>query len=281
MLKLGGLIVAAVIAAGVLIPSTSYPPIVSGWNEHQTPIDNTSKKQQNAAANQRGTEGSPFFVKILPAKIPESRTADDATQHNNESSHDWWIIVPTNLLALFTAGLFLYTAKLWRSTSQLIREEREASQRALRAYIYLRVEAVPWPPAPQQPTLYSIRLHVTNGGKTWARNVRMFRAMISNAPGDPFDHLPHTTNEAPATVYGPGQTLGLQFADIPLADCPAIHAGTTTRDLAVWVTYEDSVSSPPVIWQTRLSQRVNVDAGNGISFTYRDTHNCADGDCPN
>ncbi|MGD0189326.1 MAG: hypothetical protein ABSD74_01155 [Rhizomicrobium sp.] len=275
MLKLGALIVAAALAAST--SQTSQPPTVSGRSQHQAPSSGTNKQQQATYGGQRGTEDAPIVIKILPSEIPASGSTEKSDQQDHQPPHDWWIIVPNILLTLFTGGLFWYTAKLWRSTTKLIGEERSASERELRAYVHIRIYAVPYPK--NNPTLYSVRLAVTNGGKTWARNLRMEKAVVTDFTGDPFDRLKADRDTLPPLVLGPGQSLKLQFTDIPFAVRDAIHTGAATVDLVVWATYEDTLSSPPVLRQTQVSQRVNIDAGGGISLTYRDTHNCVDGDC--
>jgi hypothetical protein len=80
---------------------------------------------------------------------------------------DWWLVVPTIALAIFTAGLFGYTAVLARATAQLAREANENSRRQLRAYV-----AVGHPKFGEKfPT--TVTISATNGGQTPAYRFSM------------------------------------------------------------------------------------------------------------
>lgn len=100
---------------------------------------------------------------------------------------------------------------------------------------------------------------------------------------EPFDALTKVTHAiSEPIVLGPGQNLILQFGEVPFTDLLDVSVGRKVFDYVAWVRYEDVFNSPPVRWQTQLSQRLNADTeGKGhISFSYRTTHNCADQDCP-
>ena len=74
--------------------------------------------------------------------------------------------------------------------------------------------------------------------------------------------------------------LELQWGQVLFTDIPLIADGRKYFDYVAWVRYEDAVTPYPIVRQTELSLRLNGDHQNGISFSYRTTHNCADTDCP-
>jgi len=124
---------------------------------------------------------------------------------------------------------------------------------------------------------------MTNGGKTWARNLRILKQVVpqqqQDNKDDPFDSLKWDENVNPM-LLGPEQTVTLQFGEVPAAEIGEIADGKKVYDYVAWVKYEDTVSPKPIIRQTQLSQHLNADHEGGISFAYRATHNCADDDCP-
>ena len=81
-------------------------------------------------------------------------------------------------------------------------------------------------------------------------------------------------------VLGPGQPLQLQLTELWLRDIEAIIEGKIGFDFAIWVTYLDTLTDPPLPRETRLVQRFAADKDGGFSFTYVGANNCADDDCP-
>jgi hypothetical protein len=69
------------------------------------PPNHTIQSQQTPAPDQRGTEQSPFIVKILPGPQSEQQTATNPKDKTNESSSE-------ERLANFTKGLFYATLAL-------------------------------------------------------------------------------------------------------------------------------------------------------------------------
>src|SRR6266850_7944374 len=73
-----------------------------------------------AAKDRRGTEQQPLIVKVL--SDPETQHKRELASSNlgHEAPTDWWLVIPTIVLALFTGGLFFYTALLARVTKKLV-----------------------------------------------------------------------------------------------------------------------------------------------------------------
>jgi hypothetical protein len=184
------------------------------------------------------------------------------------------------------AGAATATGLLWQSTKDLVTGADAAAERQLRAYVYLAIDARAYPPPPDTPNRYAVSLSVTNGGKTWARNLAIRNAVVSRQLGvqrDPWNTVKWNEMASQPLVLGPSQTLHLQYDEIKFPDLSAIEKGNKRFDYVVWVQYEDVISSPSVPRQTQLYQRLHADTEGPIghiSFAYLPTHNCADGDCP-
>jgi hypothetical protein len=191
------------------------------------------------------------------------------------------------LLALTFAaavGAAIFTCFLWLATSDLVKGADKAAERQLRAYVFLELDGRPYPPPPETPNRFAISLTITNGGKTWARNLTLRSDKISRNDvrgGDPWTMAKWETDGP--MVLGPGETFRLQFDEVPFADLKAIENKMKWFYYVVWVNYEDVISEPSVPRQTQLAQRLNADTEpphGHISLGYLPTHNCADDDCP-
>ncbi|MGP0089478.1 MAG: hypothetical protein ACLPKB_05900 [Xanthobacteraceae bacterium] len=203
--------------------------------------------------------------------------AEDQTRKPQEDKHwlEYAIFVFVVLTAAGTIGAAYYARNQWLTAD-------DTEKRENRAYVYLEIQVISYPPG-DAPNRYAISLKVTNSGKTWARKLFIDKQVVSPSTAEPFDALTkvrHPVSEP--MVLGPGQNITLQFGEVPFTDLLDISLGRKTFDYVALVTYEDVINSPPIKWQTQLSQRLNADIeGKGhISFAYRTTHNCADYDCP-
>jgi hypothetical protein len=64
------------------------------------PRDETKSTQQPAASDQRGTEQSPAFVKIIPAPKTAAEAEADRREREDKNQSDWWLVKLTGALAL-------------------------------------------------------------------------------------------------------------------------------------------------------------------------------------
>ncbi|MDR3498593.1 MAG: hypothetical protein P4L72_05125 [Parvibaculum sp.] len=261
----------------------------------QPKSDTQQAKGHYENADQR--EGQPDVLTLNATRSADGRTVEiqipteilqaaAQAEANAEDKDSGFIFSPDSWVAIFTLALTISTILLWQGgekQAMLLRESIDkaevSSERQLRAYVYLEIEARPYPP--DKPDRYSIVFSITNTGSTWARNIVILRKVITNAAtdADPFDELKAQKPEGGKILLGPGQVLKLQFGDIPTSIVPAIAAKTLTVDYVAWVKYEDTLSNPAILRQTQISQHLNGDAEGGVSFSYRPTHNCADDDC--
>jgi hypothetical protein len=96
---------------------------------------NANDTQRDSHTYLRGTKESPLFVEVVPTSNTDSPVAKHTARPKQESSEDWGVIIPTWILAFATIGLFLYTARLWSATGQLVKDAKETANRQLRAYV--------------------------------------------------------------------------------------------------------------------------------------------------
>ena len=188
----------------------------------------------------------------------------------------------TLVLAISTGGLWVATIGLYAGAERQLRHAEGTAIRELRAYVYLDVWARIYPTPPEKPNRWAISLSVINNGKTWARNVRIRKYKSVNPTGDPFDIATLIASEEAPILLGPGEQIDIQFGDIPLTELADLTAHKSEIHYVAWVLYEDSLSDPSVIRQTQLSRHLGADTeGLGhVSFSWNETHNCADEDCP-
>jgi len=211
------------------------------------------------------------------------------------------------IVALFTAVLAIVSSCQWhemklaypplKDSADAAKKSAKAAQNAveladktaarqLRAYVWVKMNSVKYPPKPKKADRIGIGFKMTNSGQTWAQNHIIQTAIIPrnfDVKYDPWDRA--QWNISSPMVFGPHQSESFQLDNIWLRDIQNFlpeKQGADKRgvDYAIWITYEDTLAQPPIIRQTQLCQRFAADKDGGRSFSYLPTHNCADDDCP-
>jgi hypothetical protein len=185
--------------------------------------------------------------------------------------------------AVIFVGLLQLVAFVWQAIrlGQTIGVMKDTAEKQLRAYVYLEITTRPYPPPPKTPDRISVSLKITNGGVTWANNLRTKHGMVVDPKTpDPFDSFRWDTVVSYPLVLGPGQFLDLQFPDVHGVDLPDIVQRNRRIFFVAWVTYEDALTGKVAKRQTQLLREFTADAEGGVSFSYFPTHNCADDACP-
>ena len=155
---------------------------------------------------------------------------------------------------------------------------KKSVQQELRPYVYLAIKPRAYPS--RHPNRWSVSLVVSSIGKTPPRNLVLIYRRVSQQESrgrDPFDLL-KWEGKSPMALT-PGQEMLLQFGDVSFSTAKEIGE-QFGDDYVAWVKYKDSITDPPVVWQTQLSQHLRGDAEGAIAFAIRGTHNCVDQDCP-
>lgn len=126
MLRIAALILA--LGASSAIWAVSQGPAPSSPKQAQAPNTQSSIYKECPAPNQRGSEDAPFVIKVLPSPNTNPPSAYQTCQQNNEPSPDWGLTLATILIAVFTGGVFVFTARMWWTA-------RDTAKRQLRAYM--------------------------------------------------------------------------------------------------------------------------------------------------
>ena len=121
----------AVIVLTLLVAGIAYSdnPSTTPPKASHKPEANPKQHEQHAAADQRGTESSPVFIKVIPTMTVEPQPTKETDNCNEYLSPEWWMIYITGALVLFTLGLMIYTAKLWRATNTLAEDAKRTADR--------------------------------------------------------------------------------------------------------------------------------------------------------
>ena len=95
------------------------------WSRNPTTKPRQSQQRQSrpaqepTATDRRGTEQSPLVIKTLPTVKSKAETDQDTEDRDQKSSHDWWLVVFSGVLAvsaIFQLGVYGYQAKKLRET---------------------------------------------------------------------------------------------------------------------------------------------------------------------
>jgi len=136
-------------------------------------------------------------------------------------------------LVIVTAVLAGFTLALWRSTSNLVRGERESSKRAPRAYVT--------PGHVSAPAIAGvgrrISIELRNGGKTPTRHLRMRLNFGTSPDGWPanfnYSDVPHGVTTA--GHIGPDQSIYTPHVDVPVLTIQQVVQGQTRVYVWGWV----------------------------------------------
>ena len=114
--------------AGLSYAESKEPPPAPAKAEqkNQTPAKHN---QGSTSTDQRGAESSPLFIKVVPSLSIEPSPAEHAKQANDYTSPEWGIVWATLILAVITAILAGYTAKLWGATKSLAEDAKGTADR--------------------------------------------------------------------------------------------------------------------------------------------------------
>jgi len=253
-----------------------------------TPAKSGQEHQQHSEnINQRTKSGDRVAEKssspVTQPQPPQTGNipSNAGGQHSDKPSTDWWITCFTGVLAGVAVLQFFALIAQAVYMGIGLRHARKTVEKELRAYVHLETIIKEYR-APNMPTpdRYTVSLRITNAGKTWARNLKFHTDTVRNpTTADPFDSIQWNPNEAAPLALGPGQSWCVQFRDVQFSELLSIASGGLKVFYVAWVTYEDTVSSPPGRWQTQLSQEIIAGFEGDISYRWMPTHNCADEDC--
>jgi hypothetical protein len=259
---------------GLGMDSWSKPPTPSQPIVNEPPKAVTQTNQQPATTDQRGTDQTPFIVKILEPQKAETETARDQEERDNKSSSDWWLVKLTAVLAatgILQFFVFGYQALQLRRTVTAMKEAgktqsddmkksivaletaAKASKKsadtmnaAERAYVFVAVkmpnENIQHSEGGTIQTRFPVKYR--NQGKTPAV-VSEIRAMIKLIPIS--DDYPESIGEIaidqlipPGIAIGPSSMLWIQvWTNLKSSELAEINGGNVRLLCLGCVTYRD------------------------------------------
>lgn len=185
----------------------SHQPVPCPTKAKQQLKCGDEQKNATAEVDKRGSMESPLVVE---GPLPQShRTSGDlnAKEERDYSSSEWWLVYITAILAAFTFGLMIYTAKLWGATRHTLLETKEAEERQLRAYLAVNMAKI------RQQTIgeFQTLIEIKNFGQTPAYNVKVWSVLGAFEQYEPRIFV----NSDAIDIYsmlGPGGSFELKVA---------------------------------------------------------------------
>jgi hypothetical protein len=117
---------------------TSYGQTPTPSESSEKPKPSAEQPKKRTKSDQRGTETSPLFIKIIPPDNAQPEPNDTKANHNEKSPNEgWasaerWVAIFTGLLWVTTAILASYTAFLWGATKRLANDAKDTADRQAR-----------------------------------------------------------------------------------------------------------------------------------------------------
>ncbi len=245
------LLMFALLFSSGLVWAASDQPTPGAGEQSEAKHSQPTKQEPRPATNQRGSESVPPVAKVIPPQDAQPKPDGTPYKHVHEPHPDWWTIVPTILLAFFTLGLFIYTARLWGATGELVREAKDTARKELRAYVCMAELKVIGPTEVVSERRLSVRMR--NLGKTPSINTTI-RATITIA--EPLHEIddpgkPVSFGLNPQMIY-PGKSYDTKF----LLDKDILLAVFGMRPFYVYghIDYEDIFLE---CWRTRFCWEFN------------------------
>lgn len=273
---------------------------------------NHSKQQakeakQNGKDDQRGSDRSPLFIKVVPTPEGESQAAEDAKEKKEKAELDRKLVDFNGELAYYTKALawlaffqFLALGAQVIFLSLAFKESRKGTNIARYAMIageraFVFVKVITWGFSTHPITgqySYSFQPTWENSGDTPTRRMKTFvdwplrqTPMPRNFDWNVAIGMPGLI--APKSTMG-GAT-GPHPGGISAADMLAVQSGTKFLYILGWAKYCDVFPESPE-HQTRFCYQITVNGnplnpdpkfGGGISFNFN-LHgwgNCSDEEC--
>lgn len=189
----------------VALPFLYGPPPRVADTRHPSQA-HSEETNQDRAQKPDGSEAAPFFIRI-PKTAEEA--AQEAEERKEKSSTDWWLMIFTGAVALFTFALVGATLALWVAGEKQRELAADTARRQLQAYVSL------------SPNKFGglfngqvgITFDVKNSGQTPAFNLNhRFRMQIFPNPLPPGFEFPVAELDINlGTTVAPGGSFEMRF----------------------------------------------------------------------
>lgn len=95
------------------------------------PQAHASSVQAKTEPDRRATSDQPAVVDLVRTPVIRVEASDITPKHHNYLSSEWWLVYLTAALAVFTLGLVIYTARLYRSSVQVGKDAAKTAREAM------------------------------------------------------------------------------------------------------------------------------------------------------
>jgi hypothetical protein len=256
---------------------------------------------QQTAPDQRGTDQSPFIVKVLPPEKTQTIAADDQkkrdedrinTERLTDFTRDLVIVGALQFVAISIQAIFLWLAfGAAKNSADAARDQVALSREALitteRAFIYCeRIHAI-WTADKETElvTKWTFQPVWKNSGKTpTKRAVHKVSSWVGIDAGDiPPDFDFSNTDNASPTMIGPDATMHGRVLDLDVKTLQKIRTSEAHAYIWGWIDYND-IFAKTQRHRTEVCVEIQV-TGNPIykegGFAYRmhGSFNGFDEDC--
>jgi hypothetical protein len=190
-------------------PAFSNPPSPTPPKASHQPEANPGQQKQYPAADQRGTETSPLFIKVIPPLAIDPEPAKEYEEARDYSSAEWWLVYVTVGLSAITLVLAIFTGWLWNATRKMGNDARLNSiQQANEMRTSLRIAQESADTAKASVALARQEFISTHRPMIVVRGVQFGRAMgnISTLPFQ-LDFIMANVGSTPATTIEISVTL--------------------------------------------------------------------------
>jgi hypothetical protein len=141
-----------------------------------------------------------------------TRTAADANAVGWWEKGEWWLVIATWVLAFVSLGVAIFAARLWKTTTALLKETQDTARKELRAYVAL--DEIFFSEA--DDTAAGVhKLRIRNYGQTPAYRLSIWCERASHLPQEgvkPFYDAPIVDGQ----LLHPVQAYTLTLAGAPL-----------------------------------------------------------------
>jgi hypothetical protein len=274
---------AALIAASLVLPLSvnSQEPSPRLSIEGKAPQSNAKHHQEHPNKAQRGTELPPLDGKLTSTNNANPPTQAQYAHQDGQSTTDWWMVIPTWLLSFFTLGLFIYTARLWKATGELVQESRSSLQSTQRAFVFIKILEVLNLPDTKKLIIIP---QWENSGDTPTKNMlnHVNWALFEKDLPTDFDFPDLAGEERTPALIGPHAIQYASPLEIDAQHIDAAIAGTGHLYIWGWAEYDD-VFPGTSRHRTEFCNEVLISRVSGKEFSIRfrlhRKHNGADGEC--
>jgi hypothetical protein len=157
--------------------AASNPPAPSSSNSDGHCEPQTADEHEYCQDAKRDASNVPFVVQLQRPTDQRCISTEPEHESNWYRSADWWMVIFNGCLFIATAGLWIYTALMWRTTRTAVKDSAKGVDLANKTYIATHRPKIVVrglfmvSPNPSSPNMARLSFMITNTGDTDAEIV--------------------------------------------------------------------------------------------------------------